>query len=78
MYESINLFQVIPVLRQLLRGDVILPTGTKGKGCSYFLPMLWIRIRESGDFLTQGSGIGFYRIPDVGYGTGSRIPNPYF
>jgi hypothetical protein len=28
----------------------------------------------SGAFLTPGSGIGFFRIPDLG----SRIPNPYF
>ncbi len=28
----------------------------------------------SGAFLTPGSGMGFFRIPDLG----SRIPNPYF
>ncbi len=28
----------------------------------------------SGAFSTPGSGIGFFRIPDLG----SRIPNPYF
>jgi hypothetical protein len=28
----------------------------------------------SGAFLTPGSGIGFFRISDLG----SRIPNPYF
>jgi hypothetical protein len=41
-----------------------------------FTAVLRIRIRDpgSGAFLTPGSGIGFFRIPDLG----SRIPNPYF
>ncbi len=40
------------------------------------LTVLRIRIRDqgSGAFLTPGSGIGFFRIPDLG----SRIPRPYF
>ncbi len=39
-------------------------------------PMLRIRIRDPLPFwrLDPGSGIGFFRIPDLG----SRIPNPYF
>jgi hypothetical protein len=39
-------------------------------------PVLRIRIRDPVPFwpLDPGSGIGFFRIPDLG----SRIPNPYF
>jgi hypothetical protein len=39
-------------------------------------PVLQIRIRDPMPFwpLNPGSGIGFFRIPDLG----SRIPNPYF
>ncbi len=36
--------------------------------------VLHIRIRGSGAFLTPRSGIGFFRIPNLG----SRNPNPYF
>ncbi len=42
------------------------------------ISVLWLRIRDPVPFRhldpDPGSGIGFFRIPDLG----SRIPNPYF
>ncbi len=38
------------------------------------VPVAFHQCCGSGAFLTPGSGIGLFRIPDLG----SRIPNPYF